>query len=99
MNKFLMCLVFVLCCSTAMGNEWTPYRASSVVVHAPIQLQLQAQPVQYPITAIPVVVPLWVPFVPVVTYESVLVEHKQWCLFNRYEIVNIPKVQYVPAKY
>lgn len=93
MNKFIVFVFCVLFCSVCVGNEWVPYRPYVPVVTQPIQ------PTQYPSFQVPVVVPLYVPYVPVVTYNSIIVEHKQWCLFKRYEIINVPKVQYVPIRY
>ena len=81
--------------SNVNANEWVPYdtyrvpRVSSPVVQLPM---IQ----QYPVIAVPVIVPLMVPYVPVVTYDSILVEQNQWCLFKRYEWVRVPRVQYVP---
>ena len=81
--------------SNVNANEWVPYdtyrvpRVSSPVVQLPM---IQ----QYPVSAVPVIVPLMVPYVPVVTYDSILVEQNQWCLFKRYEWVRVPRVQYVP---
>ena len=81
--------------SNVNANEWVPYdtyrvpRVSSPVVQLPM---IQ----QYPVIAVPVIVPLMVPYVPVVTYDSILVEQNQWCLFKRYEWVRVPRVHYVP---
>jgi hypothetical protein len=77
--------------SNVNANEWVPYipqRIQPVVQLPMIQ--------QYPIVAVPVIVPLMVPYVPVVTYDSILVEQNQWCLFKRYEWVQVPKIHYVP---
>lgn len=91
-------MVFCLmaCGSVSYANEWVPYREYRPV--APVAVQLPVMQ-QYPVVAVPVVVPLVVPYVPVVTYDSILVEQKQWCLFKRYEIVNVPRVSYIPVRY
>lgn len=94
-----MLLAFIVCvslCFDARANEWIPYRTFQPQISAPIQ---QQAPLQYPVPLTTIVVPLYIPYVPVVTYDSIIVEHKQWCLFKRYEIINVPKVQYVPIKY
>lgn len=96
--KLLLAAVLMCASSVAYANEWVPYRSYPVAPAAPI-MPVQPQAIQYPSVAVPVVVPLWIPFVPVVTYDSVMVEHKQWCLFKRYEIVNVPRLHYVPIRY
>lgn len=94
--KTLMVFCLMVCGSVSYGNEWVPYREYRPV--APVAVQLPVIQ-QYPVVTVPVVVPLVVPYVPVVTYDSILVEHKQWCLFKRYEIVNVPRVSYIPVRY
>lgn len=91
--KTLIVMLAMVCGSVSYGNEWVPYRE-----YRPVAVQLPVIQ-QYPVVPVPVVVPLVVPYVPVVTYDSILVEQKQWCLFKRYEIVNVPRVSYVPVKY
>lgn len=91
--KTIAVLCLMVCGSVCCANEWVPYREYRPV--APVAVQLPAIQ-QYPVVAVPVVVPLMVPYVPVVTYDSILVEQKQWCLFKRYEWVQVPRVQYVP---
>jgi hypothetical protein len=91
--RTLIVVLTIVYGSVCCANEWVPYNnyrpISQPVVHLPtIQ--------QYPVVAVPVIVPLMVPYVPVVTYDSILVEQKQWCLFKRYEWVQVPRVQYVP---
>lgn len=94
--KTIAVLCLMACGSVCVANEWVPYREYRPV--APVAVQLPAIQ-QYPVVAVPVVVPLMVPYVPVVTYDSILVEQKQWCLFKRYEIINRPTVTYVPIRY
>jgi hypothetical protein len=77
--------------SNVNANEWVPYNPQRIqpIVQLPV---IQ----QYPVVAVPIIVPLMIPYVPVVTYDSILVEQKQWCLFKRYEWVQVPRVHYVP---
>ena len=84
-------VILFLSMSNVNANEWVPYNAQRIqpVVQLPM---IQ----QYPVIAVPVIVPLMVPYVPVVTYDSILVEQSQWCLFKRYEWVRVPRVHYVP---
>lgn len=92
--KSIILVCAMTCCSLSFGNEWVPYR---VLPPAPV-VQLPVA-TQYPVQPVYVVVPLVIPYIPVVTYDSVLIEQKQWCLFKRYEIINVPRVNYVPVKY
>lgn len=92
MKKMFLAVCLMIGSSVCYGNEWVPYTPAP----APVQVVVQQYPVIQPV---PVVVPVMVPYVPVVTYDSVMVEYKQWCLFKRYEIINVPRVVYVPAKY
>lgn len=95
--KFLIVFLSVFCSSLCYGNEWVPYRQYPVQNQlAPVQY---VQYPQYPAVLVPVVIPMSVYYVPVVTYQSVLVEHKQWCMFKRYEIVNLPKIDYLPVRF
>lgn len=94
--KTLLVLVVMFCSSVCLANEWIPYQGR---VQPQILPPQYVQYPQYPIVPVPVVIPLCVYYAPVVSYQSVLVEHKQWCLFKRYEIVNLPKIEYVPVRY
>jgi hypothetical protein len=81
--------------SNTNANEWIPYNEyRTQVVATPVTQLPMIQ--QYPVIAVPVIVPLMVPYVPVVTYDSILVEQRQWCLFKRYEWVQVPRVHYIP---
>lgn len=96
MIKYCVMVFFMVLGSSCYANEWIPYNNYRPISQPVVNLTAIQQ---YPVVTVPVVVPLVVPYVPVVTYDSVLVEHKQWCLFKKYKIVNIPRVQYVPVKY
>lgn len=96
MKKLLVGMIFLfLTMSSINANEWVPYnpQRTQAVASPVVQLPMIQQ---YPVVAVPVIVPLMVPYVPVVTYDSILVEQSQWCLFKRYEWVRVPRVQYVP---
>ncbi len=95
--KTLVVMLTMVCGSVCCANEWVPY--THRLPSAPVSNMQLPVMTQYPVAPVYVVVPLVVPYVPVVTYDSVLVEQKQWCLFKRYEIINVPRVNYVPARY
>ena len=50
-----------------------------------------------PVVVQAVVPPVVLNYVPVVTYQNVLVERGLWCFHKRYENVVVPKIQYVPT--
>ena len=96
MKTLYVGMIFLfLSMSSVNANEWVPYNVyrTQGVATPIVQLPMIQQ---YPVVAVPVVVPLMVPYVPVVTYDSILVEQNQWCLFKRYEWVQMPRVHYVP---
>lgn len=91
--KMLMAVCLVLMGSSCFANEWVPY-AGYVGVNQPVVQVQQYSVVQVPV---PMVVQIPVPYVPMVTYDSVLVEQKHWCLFKRYEWVQVPRIRYIPT--
>lgn len=94
--RTLLIVCLIICGSVCCADEWVPYIPQPIVVPQPLY---QTPTPQYPAYPVAVVVPVMVPYVPVVTYQSVLVEHRQWCLFKRYETVTIPRITYLPARY
>lgn len=96
MKSILVCCLMI-CGSACFGNEWVPY--AHRLPNVPVSNTQLPMIQQYPVAPVYVVIPLMVPYIPVVTYESILVEQKQWCLFKRYEIINVPRINYVPARY
>jgi hypothetical protein len=78
------------------GDEgWGPYvyRPPAMVQSAPI--------VHYYVIPVPVVtmVPLAPQYVPVTTYQNILVERRYHCFFKRYEVLSVPQTVYVPNRY
>jgi hypothetical protein len=96
-----LCTIVFLCVAGLGGNiygdeGWGPYvyRPPVVVQQAP------AVPV-VPYYYVPVVtmVPLVPEYVPVTTYQNVVVERRYCCFFKRYEVVSVPQTLYVPNRY
>lgn len=88
-------LGLVLCCAglTANGSEWISYVQNPVVQPVTIQQPVVIQYVYVP------VVPLVPQYVPVTSYQNVLVERRYHCFFKRYENVLVPQTHYVPVRY
>jgi hypothetical protein len=94
MKKILAGIFFFVVSGVACGNEgWVPYVYRPPIVVQPAPIVQNFQLVQY------YNVPIVPQYVPVTTYQDVLVEHKVWCFHKRYEIVRIPQTVYVPVKY
>jgi hypothetical protein len=90
-----MFLGLVLSCAglTANGSEWIPYVPNSVV--QPVVMQ---QPVMIQYVYVPVVPPA-PQYVPVTSYQNVLVERRYHCFFKRIEVLSVPQTVYVPIRY
>jgi hypothetical protein len=90
-----MFLGLVLSCAglTASGSEWIPYVPNPVV--QPVVMQ---QPVMIQYVYVPVV-PLVPQYVPVTSYQNVLVERRYHCFFKRIEVLSVPQTVYVPIRY
>jgi len=94
--KKLLAATFLFCagcCGSVYGDEgWVPY-----VYRAPIVNQ-QAPAIQYyaPAVTIAPSVPL---FVPVTSYQNILVERRYCCFFKRIEVVSVPQTFLVPIRY
>jgi hypothetical protein len=100
--KKLLAAAFLICagcCGSVNGDEgWGPY-----VYQPPISIQQAPavqnfQMIQYyaPTVIMAPVVPL---FVPVTSYQNVVVERRYCCFFKRYEVVTLPQTVYVPNRY
>jgi hypothetical protein len=96
-----ICVIVFLCVAglggTVYGDEgWGPYvyRPPFVVQQAPT---VPVAPYYY----VPVVtmIPLVPQYVPVTTYQNVVVERRYCCFFKRYEVVSVPQTLYVPNRY
>jgi hypothetical protein len=90
MKKLLAIIFLIYSVSSADASEWVPY-----VYHAPSIIQ--APPVQYIPYTYYVPSTVMVPVVPVVSYQNVVVEHRCWHLFKKYEVVRVPQTFYVPV--
>jgi hypothetical protein len=100
MKSLLLAAVLCVAGMNVRGDEgWGPY-----VYHPPVVAQ-QAPVVQnfqlvqnyygYPSPMIPVVPQ----YLPVTTYQNVVVERRYHCFFKRYEVVSVPQTLYVPIRY
>lgn len=79
--RIVVWAILCLMCSSVMAQEWVPY-----------------VPPQQPVVVQNVVVqPYVMNYVPVVTYQNIVVERGLWCFHKRYENVVVPRVQYVPT--
>lgn len=93
MKKLLVGMLLFVCGGVAMGDEgWGPYVYNPPVISQPVQVVQNIQFVPYYVMVTP-------QYVPVTTYQNILVEHKVWCFHKRYEIVRVPQTVYVPVKY
>lgn len=94
---FLFCAGY---CGNVNGDEgWVPYvyRPPVMVQQAPI---VQMVPYYYAVPVpVAVMVPLAPQYVPVTSYQNVLVERRYHCFFKRYEMVSVPQTVYVPNRY
>lgn len=99
--KKLLAVVFLFCagcCGSVYGDEgWGPYVYQSPVVvqQAPV---VQMVPYYYTVPVVQMV-PLVPHYVPVTTYQNVLVERRYHCFFKRYEVLSVPQTLYVPYRY
>jgi hypothetical protein len=88
------------CCGNVYGDEgWGPYvyRAPIVSQQAPVVQNFQMIQYYYaPAVTMAPSVPL---FVPVTSYQNILVERRYCCFFKRIEVVSVPQTLYVPIKY
>jgi hypothetical protein len=44
-------------------------------------------------------IPVVPQYLPVTTYQNVVVERRYHCFFKRYEVVSVPQTLYVPYRY
>jgi hypothetical protein len=100
MKRLLLAVMLCFAGINANGDEgWGPYVYQSPIVaqQAPIVQNFQLVRNYY---AVPSPVAIMVPqYVPVTTYQNVLVERRYHCLFKRYEVVSVPQTLYVPIRY
>ena len=100
MKKLLFAIILLVSGNMCYGNEWVPY-----VYHSPIVVNNQIPVIQnYPVVPAPVqyyvpIAPVTFYYVPVTTYQNVLVEQKLWCFHKKYTIASVPQTIYVPVKY
>jgi hypothetical protein len=81
------------------GDEgWGPYAYQSPIVSQQAPVVQHFQMIQYyaPTVTMAPAVPL---FVPVTSYQNILVERRYCCFFKKYEVVTLPQTVYVPNRY
>jgi hypothetical protein len=91
MKKALFLASLVLMMSygqLSIGGEW--------VAANPIFQKIEYVTYYY-LVPTPVVVPIITQYVPVVTYENVMVQSGGCCFSKQYHMVTVPKVVYVPV--
>ena len=94
----IVCLFVAGLSGNVYGDEgWVPYvyRAPVIIQPAPI---VQMVPYYYYAPMV-TMVPLAPQYVPVTTYQNVLVERRYHCFFKRYEVLTVPQTVYVPIRY
>jgi hypothetical protein len=99
MKKLLVGLLMSVAGMNAHGGEWVPYVYHSPIVSQQAPVVQNFQVIQYyyaPTVTMAPTVPL---FVPVTTYQNVLVERRYHCFFKRYEVLSVPQTLYVPNRY
>jgi hypothetical protein len=98
MKKILAGILLFVAGNVALGDEgWVPY-----VYHPPVVVQQVPAAVAAPYYYyVPVVtmVPVVPQYVPVTSYQNVLVERRYHCFFKRYEVLSVPQTVYVPNRY
>jgi len=95
MKKLLVGMLLLVAGSSARGDEWVPYVYRTPIIVAqqvPVVQAIQMVPFYYSVPVVP-------QYVPVTSYQNVLVEHRHHCFFKRYEVVTIPQTVYVPVRY
>lgn len=101
MKKLLAGLLMSVAGISAHGDEgWGPYVYQAPIVSQQAPMVQNFQAIQYyaPVVMIAPSVPL---FVPVTTYQNILVERRYHyhCFFKRYEVLSVPQTLYVPIRY
>jgi hypothetical protein len=100
MKRLLLVVMLCFAGISANGDEgWAPYIHQSPVMvqQAPIVQNFQLVQNYY---AVPSPVTIMVPqYLPVTTYQNVVVERRYHCFFKRYEVVSVPQTLYVPIRY
>lgn len=93
MKNFILAILIMLICNQVHANEWIGAREIK-----PSMVYNQYGPYYY-YSSQTVIVPV-VPrleYVPVTTYQNVVVEKYTCCLIKRYEIVPVINTVYVPV--
>lgn len=100
MKSLLLAVVLTVAGTSADGDEgWGPYIHQSPVMVQQTPVIQNFQLVQNYYGSPSPMVPVATQYLPVTTYQNILVEHKVWCFHKRYEIVRVPQTVYVPVKY
>ena len=98
MKKILAGILLFVAGNVALGDEgWVPYVYYPPVVVQQVPMAVAAPYYYY----VPVVtmVPVVPQYVPVTSYQNVLVERRYHCFFKRYEVLSVPQTVYVPNRY
>lgn len=98
MKKILAGMLLFVAGNVAVGDEgWGPYVHQSPVAvqQAPV---VQMVPYHYYVPVV-TMVPYVPQYVPVTSYQNVLVERRYCCFFKRYEVLTVPQTVYVPNRY
>jgi hypothetical protein len=86
------------CCGNAHGDEgWGPYIHRSPVMVQQVPTAVVAP--YYYVVPMVTMVPVVPQYLPVTTYQNVLVERRYHCFFKRYEVLTVPQTVYVPNRY
>jgi len=100
MKRLLLVVVLCFAGINAYGDEgWGPYVYQSPVAvqQAPVVQNFQLVQNYY---TVPSPVAIMVPqYVPVTTYQNVVVERRYCCFFKRIEVLSAPQTLYVPYRY
>jgi hypothetical protein len=99
MKRLLLVVVLCFAGINANGDEgWGPYIHQSpiMVQQAPVVQNFQV--IQYYAPTV-MMAPSVPQYVPVTTYQNVVVERRYHCFFKRIEVLSVPQTLYVPYRY
>lgn len=95
MKNILLVLLLMFCCAEVNGQILGENRPIVNYNCAPQYVVVNYQYIAVPVaTIVPVI-----QYYPVVIWQNVVVEKREWMLTKRYEIVPMYQTLYVPARY
>jgi hypothetical protein len=101
--KKLLAAAFLFCagyCGNVNGDEgWGPYVYQAPIVSQQAPVVQNFQMIQYYYAPTVTMAPSVPVFVPVTSYQNVLVERRYCCFLKRIEVMSVPQTLYVPIKY